>query len=85
MIDISVSEARKDISEIVNRVGYAGERAVLRRHGREVAAVVGIVDLVLLETLEQQFDIESLRSALGSALEQGTTTLDGLRSEMGLV
>jgi prevent-host-death family protein len=84
MIDVAVSEARKEISEIVSRVEYAGERAVLRRHGREVAAVVGIVDLVLLETLEQQFDIGDLRGALRAALEQGTTTLDGLRREMGL-
>ncbi len=84
MIDLPVSDARKAFSEVVSRVEYAGERAVLRRHGREVAAVVPIVDLVLLETMEQQFDIETLRSALRAALEQGTTTLAGLRREMGL-
>ena len=84
MIDISVSEARKEISDIVSRVEYGGERAVLRRHGREVAAVVGIVDLVLLETLQQQFDIGAVRDALQAALDQGTTTLAGLRREMGL-
>ena len=57
MIRISVSEARKSFSDVVSRVEYAGERAILHRHGRETAALVPIVDVILLDLLEEQMDI----------------------------
>lgn len=85
MIRLSASEARKRFSEVVNRVEYGGERAILQRHGRDVVALVPIVDVVLLEVLEEQFDIGEIRSSLTEALKKGTTSLTGLRTELGMV
>lgn len=84
MINISVSDARIEFSDVVSRVEYAGERAVLQRHGKEVAAIVPIVDVVLLELLQEQFDIEETRTSLTDSLKRGTSSLSGLRRELGL-
>ena len=45
----------------------------------------GIVDVVLLEVLEEQFDIDEIRSSLTEALNKGTTSLTGLRTELGMI
>ncbi|MGI8331809.1 type II toxin-antitoxin system Phd/YefM family antitoxin [Actinomadura scrupuli] len=46
-----MTEARKDLAELVNRVAYGGERIPLSRHGKVVAAIVSAADLDLLERL----------------------------------
>ena len=46
--DVPVTEARKDLAELVNQVAYRGERIVLTRHGKAVAAIVSAEDLELL-------------------------------------
>lgn len=65
---IGASEARGSFPEIVNRVAYGGERAVVERRGKELAAVVSMEDLRLLEKLieaeEDRIDIEESRKAL---------------------
>jgi prevent-host-death family protein len=40
--ELSISDARDDLADVVNRVQYAGERTYLTRHGRRVAAVVPV-------------------------------------------
>lgn len=54
MEDLSISEARESLAEIVNRVVYRGERVMLRRHGKPVAALVSADDLERLAALEKQ-------------------------------
>jgi len=54
MAELSISEARDSLAEIINRVAYQGERVVLRRHGKAVAALVSAADLERLSTLEMQ-------------------------------
>jgi prevent-host-death family protein len=49
--EIPVTEARKDLAELVNRVAYGGERIPLSRHGKVVAAIVSADDLDLLERI----------------------------------
>jgi prevent-host-death family protein len=44
-----VTQARAELAELVNRVGYTGERIVLTRHGRPLAALVPVEDLEALE------------------------------------
>jgi prevent-host-death family protein len=39
-IEIPVSEARAQLSELINRVGYGKERIVLTRHGKPLVALV---------------------------------------------
>ena len=49
MTILPASEARAGISEILNRVAFGGERIVLERHGKHVAAIVPMSDLASLE------------------------------------
>lgn len=39
---LSISEARKQISEVVNKVQYGGDQYVIERNGQPAAAVVPI-------------------------------------------
>lgn len=52
MAELSISEARETFAEIVNRVAYQGERVVLHRHGKAVAALVSAADLKRLAELD---------------------------------
>jgi prevent-host-death family protein len=58
---LNSSEARAGFAEAVNRARFAGERTIIRRHGKEVAAVVSIEDLKTLEELEDRLDLEDAR------------------------
>lgn len=59
-----ISEARGSFSTTVNRAAFGGERVVLTRHGKRIAAVVPIADLELLESLEDAIDLDEARAAL---------------------
>lgn len=52
--EIPVTQARADLAELVNRVAYSGERVVLTRHGKAMAALVPAEDLERLEQIAQQ-------------------------------
>jgi len=64
MTRIAASEARTDFADIVNKVAFGGERITLHRHGKDVAAIVPVEDLLLLEALEDKMDLDAARAAL---------------------
>lgn len=43
--EIPVTEARAKFSDLINRVGYGGERIVLTRHGKPLVALLPAADL----------------------------------------
>jgi len=51
---LPVSMARKNFSDLVNEVWMYGERIVLERHGKAVAALVSVADLDRLEALGRE-------------------------------
>ena len=51
--EVPVTQARSELADLVNRVVYGGERVVLTRHGRPVAALVAAADLELLEAADR--------------------------------
>ncbi len=61
---ISTADARKNFADIVNNVVYGGEPVILTRRGREVAALVSMKELELLQLIEDHIDIEDARKAL---------------------
>ena len=81
MTRLSASTVREEFSETLNRVAYKGERIVLERRGKDVAALVPVEDLELLEQLEDRMDLEAARKALK---EQGSISLDELKAELGI-
>jgi prevent-host-death family protein len=52
--EIPVTQARAEFADLVNRVVYGGERIVVTRHGKPIAALVPAADLDRLDHLEAQ-------------------------------
>ena len=65
---ISTADVRKNFSNIVNRVSFGKESIILTRRGEEIAALVSIDELRLLEELEDRLDIAD---AVQAMKEQG--------------
>ena len=61
---ISTAEARKKLAEIVNKVAYGKEPIVLTRRGEEIAALISMEELELLQIIEDHMDIEDAKKAL---------------------
>ena len=64
-----------------------GERIVLRRGSKPVAALVSIADLRLLERLEDEedrLDVEAAREALEEIKVSGTVPWEKVKADLGL-
>ena len=61
---ISTADARKNFADIVNKVAYGKESIVLTRRGQEIAALVSIEELELLQQIEDYIDVEDAKKAL---------------------
>lgn len=79
----STSDARREFADVVNQVAYGGERVVLHRHGKDVAALVPMGDVQLLEALENRVDLEEALRILADPSEEWAS-LDEVRAELGL-
>jgi prevent-host-death family protein len=89
MIHIPVSEFKNEIAETLNRVAYTGERVFLQRHGKDVAALVSMKEVELLDEIEQIEDEIDLREALKALKElksgsDRTVAWDDVKREFGL-
>jgi prevent-host-death family protein len=78
---LTASAVRDNLGDTLNRVAYRGERIVLERHGKAVAALVSVEDLSLLELLENRADIQAVRRA---RRERGTVPYEEVRRKAGL-
>jgi prevent-host-death family protein len=61
---LTASEARQNFSDILSRAEYRGERVIVHRGKKAVAAVVPIEDVELLEKLEDEIDVAAAHEAL---------------------
>jgi PHD/YefM family antitoxin component YafN of YafNO toxin-antitoxin module len=61
---VNASQARAAFAEAVNRAIFGGERTIIRRHGKDVAAVVSVGDLKILEAIEDRLDLEEARKIM---------------------
>ena len=66
---VSTADARKNFADIVNKVTYGKEPIVLTRRGQDVAALVSIEELELLQQIEDHIDIEDAKQALAESGE----------------
>lgn len=83
MARLLASKVRDQFSDTLNRVAYKGERIILERRGRPVAAVVPVEDLELLEELEDLMDLEEARAALAEARTRGTIPWKKIKAVLG--
>ena len=65
--DVGIAEARRDLSAIINRVVYGGERIILASRGKPKAAIISMEDLYRLEGMEKTAD-ERARTERKAAL-----------------
>lgn len=61
---VSTADARKKFADIVNKVAYGKESIVLTRRGQEIAALISMEELGLLQQIEDYIDIEDANKAL---------------------
>jgi prevent-host-death family protein len=79
-----ISEARESFAETLNRAAYGGERVVLTRHGKRLAAVVPIEDLELLESLEDAVDLEAAREVLADGRSADWVAWEEVKRQLNL-
>ena len=83
MTTLDTTIARKEFSSVI-AAANKGERFLLKRHGKRVAAVVPIRDLAVLRALEDRFDREAADAALKDVEEYGTVSWEELKAKLGL-
>lgn len=81
---ISTAEARGDLDDLVDRVAGTGERIILTRDGRALAALVHVEDACWLQDREDRQDLEDARAALAEARDKGTIPWEQVKAELGL-
>ena len=84
MAHLPASKAREGFADTINRVAFGKERVIVRRRGKEVAALVPIADLRLLEELEDRIDLADARAALVETKKKGAKPLDVILKDLGL-
>lgn len=54
MISVTIVGARKNFSDLINKVFYNQERIIINRRDKPMAALISIEDLELLEQIENK-------------------------------
>jgi prevent-host-death family protein len=81
VVAIPLSKARAELGDVVNRVSHGGERVLINRNGKTVAAVVSVEDLVLIRRLEDAADLKAALAARAQAAKRGTVPWKKLKAE----
>jgi len=69
MTRYTMAETRRQLTDIVSRVAYGGERIAVGRRNRDLAVLVSLEDAKLLEALEDLEDASAVREALAEGGE----------------
>jgi PHD/YefM family antitoxin component YafN of YafNO toxin-antitoxin module len=82
MTRLTASQLREDMATAINKVAFGGERIVLQRNNKDVAALVSMEDLNLLKELEDRADLAEIKKALK---EPGANILwKDIKKELGI-
>ena len=71
MTRLAASAAREDFTDTLKRVARGGERIILRKGRKDVAALVPLEDLKLLQRIEDRLDLDDARKALSDSRKKG--------------
>lgn len=80
---VSTAEAKEDFTDLINRVSHHNEHIVLTRRGKEVAALIPMQDLLLLQSVKNKNDLEEAVEALKESRNTGATSLEDVIDEIG--
>jgi len=81
MTNVSMTKARQDFTDIVNRVIFGQERICVEKNNKPAVAVVPVSDVELLEALEDKIDLEE---ALKALKKPGFIRLKDLKKKLGI-
>lgn len=88
MESISTKKARDNLSDVINKVAYAGERYTLTRHGHGVAVLISFDEWnaisSLLQKIEDEEDIKDSDAAYASYLKEGGQPFSKVKKNLGL-
>jgi antitoxin (DNA-binding transcriptional repressor) of toxin-antitoxin stability system len=84
MEKISVSNARKDFSNIVNKVCYGGERIILQRQGKDCVAIVPMTDIKTIEFVEDHIDISEAQQVKMEEKQKDIEVFEDLLDDLGM-
>lgn len=80
---VSVSHARHDMKDLVNRVACGKERIYLTSHDKKMAVLVPIEDVEALEALENAEDIHEAELALKEIEKKGAISFTEMKKRLG--
>jgi prevent-host-death family protein len=80
---INTVEAKEQFTDLINRVAHNNERVILTRRGKEIAVIIPIDDLKVLQDSQDKYDLREAIDALKEARNAGTVSLDQLKEEIG--
>jgi prevent-host-death family protein len=85
MTKVSLTEARKDLPDVVNRVHYKRERIAISKHRKAVAFLISVEDFEAFEALEDFFLGLRAKEELAKAAARGEKprSLKKLKEELG--
>lgn len=81
LLTINSAEAKEQLPELLNRVAHNKERIILTRRGKEIAAIIPIEDLALVQDSENKNDLLAATEALNEARKSEAITLDEIKNE----
>ena len=84
--EVSIGQVKRDISELVNRVAYQGERVILTSRGRPKAVLVSLADYEKIQQAEQGLpsrsawliEAQTLATRIKARLDNGEIDVDAL-------
>ncbi len=82
-IYINTADAKEEFSELINRVSHYKEHIILTRRGKEVAAIVSLDDLALIQKEQSKNDLEEAVESLKEVRHVGSITLEDFKKEVG--
>jgi prevent-host-death family protein len=84
MDSVTVGDARKNLAELLNRVAYGKERVIVTRHGKEVAAIVPMEELGVIDRLRSVLRSRAVKAALEDVEVRGGVAWDSLKDDLDL-
>ncbi len=81
---VTPSKWSEDLSNAVSRVAQHGDRIVIRRNRKSLAALVPMEDLARIELLEDWEDVMAAEKAKAESDPNKTKTLEEFKKELGL-
>jgi prevent-host-death family protein len=86
MSRLAAQKVQEHFAETITQVAETGERIIVQHQGKDVAVLIPVEDLALLEEMEDRLDLEDFRAAKEEWEREGrpTTSLDEIIKELGI-